>query len=86
MLPTLKTPTLVFHGVSDVLVPFQHTVCLARAVAAEGRAGSSFTFVPLHGCGHLHSIFQKPALGALAMFLQRVARARDGGSTVGSAV
>ena len=68
MLATIQTPTLIFHGTDDVLVPFQHTAELAKAVAAEGRAGSSFTFVPLHGCGHLHAIFHPRFLGALATF------------------
>ena len=76
MLPSVKSPTLVLHGTSDVLVPFQHTVELAKACAAEGRAGSSFTFVPLRGCSHLHAIFQPQTLGALAKFFAAIAKVR----------
>lgn len=68
MLPCITAPTLVLHGTADILVPFQHTVELAQAVAAEGRSDSSFTFVPLLGCGHLHALFHHQTLSALANF------------------
>ena len=81
MLPCLTTPTLIIHGTADLLVPFQHTVALAEAVAAEGRAGSSFTFVPLLGCGHLHAIYHPRTLGAIASFFGAIARRMPGSST-----
>ena len=71
LLPSLSTPTLCIHGTEDLMVPFFHTVALARAVLAARRdtgIDPNISFVPLVGGGHLDAIFQPKILEVLAAF------------------
>jgi pimeloyl-ACP methyl ester carboxylesterase len=83
MLPAISTPTLIFHGTADALIPFQHSAALAAAVTAQACAGSRFHFVVLPGCGHLHTIFHPKTLGALANFFHSLSVSPEGQATVG---
>ena len=68
-LPSLEgVPVLVLHGTADPLVPFAHSVELARAVGASG-VRCEARFVPLKGCDHLHTIWHPAFLPALVAFL-----------------
>ena len=77
-LPTLEgVPVLVAHGTADPLVPFAHSVELARAVSASGGARCDVRFVPLPGCDHLHAIFRPEFLPALVGFLSGLGQERE---------
>jgi len=61
--PLLTLPILQLHGTDDFDIPFTMGQQLAD-VAHEAGASCFYSFVPLHGCGHLLAV-REPGLEAL---------------------
>ncbi|KAL1518566.1 hypothetical protein AB1Y20_002854 [Prymnesium parvum] len=66
--PLLKLPILQLHGTHDIDLPFTMGQRLAQEISAAG-AASSFTFVPLHGCGHLLAVREPGLYDIIVNFL-----------------
>ena len=66
LLPKLRSPILLVHGMHDLVIPFQHSLGLLSVGATSGERRSAFLL--LQGCDHVHAIFEPRLLEQLRTF------------------